>query len=171
MNTNQVITLSAGLFLCIALIVLAVPKPAYSGIPFSLGCCISENGTSECLGCGEQGENCAIPQLTCLEELGGTFFEGESFCSVGLPGANCFNSGETPGCCINGPGSCEDGVVVSSCGGDQWFISEDCSDIPQCEVTTADVPALSQWGIIAIAAILGVVGFIVIRRRTATAGS
>jgi len=31
------------------------------------------------------------------------------------------------------------------------------------------VPTLSQWGLIAMAGILGIVGFMVIRRRTATA--
>jgi len=33
----------------------------------------------------------------------------------------------------------------------------------------ADVPTLSEWGLIAMASILGIVGFMVMRRRKATA--
>jgi len=34
---------------------------------------------------------------------------------------------------------------------------------------TTDVPTLSEWGLIAMTGILGIVGFMVIRRRKATA--
>ncbi len=33
----------------------------------------------------------------------------------------------------------------------------------------SDVPTLSQWGLIAMAGVLGIIGFIVMRRRKATA--
>ena len=41
----------------------------------------------------------------------------------------------------------------------------DCGVAPQ----VAQVPTLSEWGLIAMAGILGIVGFMVIRRRKATA--
>jgi len=36
-------------------------------------------------------------------------------------------------------------------------------------IIITDVPTLSKWGLIALAGILGIVGFMVIRRRRATA--
>lgn len=169
MKISKAITLSVGLFLFFALLVLAVPKPAYSGVPFSLGCCVSDGPEAECLGCGELG-NCAITQQTCLVDLEGGFFQGGSACiQEGDEPPGCFITGPSQGCCVDISGSCEDGVEVSSCGGDQWFIGNRCSDIPQCRPPTPEIPALSQWGIIALAAILGVVGFIVIRRKRVTA--
>ncbi len=39
-----------------------------------------------------------------------------------------------------------------------------------CEaISVANVPTLSEWGLIAMASILGIVGFMVIRRRKVTA--
>ncbi len=167
MKTNRSISLSVGFFLVFALALLIIPKESHSGMAFSLGCCIADN---ECLGCGELGEDCAVTQGTCLLDLGGTFFEGSSFCSEGLPGANCFAAGGTPGCCITGPGLCQDDVIISSCGGDQWFLDTACSEVSVCsESPNRNIPTLSKWGLISIALILGIAGFIVIRRRQATA--
>jgi len=39
----------------------------------------------------------------------------------------------------------------------------------QCVRATTNVPTLSEWGLIAMAGVLGVVGFMVIRRKRATA--
>ncbi|GJM14979.1 MAG: hypothetical protein DHS20C13_03060 [Thermodesulfobacteriota bacterium] len=39
----------------------------------------------------------------------------------------------------------------------------------QCGAFTSQVPTLSEWGLIAMAAVLGVVGFMVMRRKRATA--
>ena len=41
-------------------------------------------------------------------------------------------------------------------------------DAVSCVVITG-IPTLSEWGLIAMAAILGIVGFMVIRRRKAAA--
>jgi|GEM_PF-1772972 len=172
MKAKKFITLSAVLFLFFTLLVLTVPNTAYSGAPFSLGCCISEGPSPDCLGCGDL-ENCAIPQRTCLLDEGGGFFEGGSFCVPRDDGpdpsdARCLVGGDSLGCCVSDSGSCEDGVEVSSCGGDLWFIGNQCSEVPQC-IQKASVPALSHWGIIVVAAIIGIVGFIVIRRKKVTA--
>lgn len=151
------------------LISISLTGKALAGMDFNLGCCVSENGTSQCVGCGEFGENCAVPQDDCLLELGGTFFQGGSFCSEGLPGAECFTGGDSFGCCVIEPGSCEDAVVVSSCGGELWLVQTSCENVPQCTSPAAEVPAISKWGIVAVAAVLGIMGFIVIRKRKAVA--
>jgi hypothetical protein len=55
--------------------------------------------------------------------------------------------------------------------GEIWVPSDDgsCSDVPQCEPPPppppSAVPTLSQWGLIAMAGILGIVGFIMVIRR------
>ncbi|MGB2692659.1 MAG: IPTL-CTERM sorting domain-containing protein [Thermodesulfobacteriota bacterium] len=38
-----------------------------------------------------------------------------------------------------------------------------------CEPAVTDVPTLSEWGLVAMAGVLGLVGFMVIRRKKATA--
>ncbi len=48
--------------------------------------------------------------------------------------------------------------------------AEDCDSTGQCVPRPAMVPTLSEWGLLAMAGILGIVGFImVIRRRKVTA--
>lgn len=54
---------------------------------------------------------------------------------------------------------------------DGFFPGETCNEqAGVCSGFTRDVPTLSEWGLIAMAGVLGVVGFIVMRRRTASAG-
>jgi hypothetical protein len=61
------------------------------------------------------------------------------------------------------PGSCEfveDGICVPD--GD--------SDIfGSCVLPVTPIPTISEWGLIAMAGILGIVGFMVMRRRKVTA--
>jgi hypothetical protein len=45
----------------------------------------------------------------------------------------------------------------------------DRCDIGAVEVDPVAIPTLSQWGLIAMAGVLGLVGFMVIRRRKVTA--
>lgn len=169
MRKRNFILLYGVLFLTLGLFVFLNPEKAYSGIPFSLGCCLQQNGTSSCLGCGEFGERCAVPQQQCLDDLNGDFFQGGSFCTEGTPGeARCLIGGPSEGCCVFEDGDCSDNVTVSSCGGDLWYIGSPCSEILQC-TQRETVPTMSTWGIIAMAGILGIVGFIVIRKRMASA--
>jgi len=44
-----------------------------------------------------------------------------------------------------------------------------CTPPPPPPIITTPIPTLSEWGLIAIAGILGIVGFMVIRRRKVTA--
>ena len=154
-------------FLTLGALTLSAPKKAYSGIPFSLGCCLEVNGTSNCLGCGEFGEDCAVPQRMCLADLNGDNFVGGGYCNDGPSGAICVEGGSTPGCCVLENGLCDDGTTVSSCGGDLWFAGAECSEVLQC-TQRETVPAMSKWGVVAMAGILGIVGFIVIRKRMAS---
>lgn len=75
-------------------------------------------------------------------------------------------------CCINQTGC----IVV---GGDPvlcfegTFVPEGmCTQVGeggQCVAAPTDVPTLSEWGLIAMAGVLGVVGFMVIKRKRAAA--
>ncbi len=49
---------------------------------------------------------------------------------------------------------------------DDFRTGESCVvETGRCERPAADVPTLSEWGLIAMAGILGIVGFMIIRRR------
>ena len=57
-----------------------------------------------------------------------------------------------------------------------WFVPEDFSGPAFCqldnvsvEVIPVNVPTLSEWGLFSMAALLGIVGFMIIRRRKVTA--
>jgi len=75
-------------------------------------------------------------------------------------------------CCIFGKNNCEF-ISQQECeeeGGK--FTEEDvaCSEVKICNIVFTPIPTLNQWGLIAMAAILGIIGFImVLRRRKATA--
>jgi len=74
-------------------------------------------------------------------------------------------------CCQN-VGSCIDGsggeVFVCS---QPPLMGEFCNEATGlCEPrTSVDVPTLSEWGLVAMAGILGIVGYLVIRRRRSIA--
>ena len=88
-----------------------------------------------------------------------------------LPGGTCFG-GETAQdqCDGNIPGPCE----LGNC---EFFGNSICVADPEmgnnfgsCVVRTTNVPTLSEWGLVAMAGILGILGFImVIRRKKAAA--
>ena len=53
---------------------------------------------------------------------------------------------------------------------DGFFPGEECNEETGfCSGFIKDVPTLSEWGLIAMAGVLGVVGFMVMRRRKVTA--
>jgi len=58
-----------------------------------------------------------------------------------------------------------EGGSISVTGGPPYT----CGDVDCGPVTTTPIPTLSEWGLIAMAGILGIVGFMVIRRRKVTA--
>jgi len=53
---------------------------------------------------------------------------------------------------------------------DGFFEGETCNEeTGYCIDPITDVPTLSEWGLITMAGVLGIIGFMVIRRRKATA--
>lgn len=46
-----------------------------------------------------------------------------------------------------------------------FFDNQECTDSGVCTVPERAVPTMSEWGMIATAGVLGIIGFIAIRRR------
>lgn len=80
------------------------------------------------------------------------------------------NESETEFSCISSPGRCPLSVELEFVG---FFEESSCNrDTGLCDAfrpEPAQVPTLSEWGLIATAGVLGIVSFMVIRRRKATA--
>ena len=74
--------------------------------------------------------------------------------------------------CCQLSGSCTDGSkgVVLFCSVEP-LMGEFCNEATGlCELrTSVDIPTLSEWGLVVMAGILGIVGYLVIRRRKVTA--
>jgi hypothetical protein len=110
-----------------------------------------------------EGDNCRdTTNVVCAAE-NGAFFEGgmcmlEEFCE--LP---------PEGCCVIEPGVCEittEGACAAEDGdyqGDGSF----CEGNPECEVPIipTNVPTIGQWGMIAMAGLLGIFSLFIIMRR------
>jgi len=151
-------------FLIIGFFFLALPEKGYSGIR-PLGCC--EDIADNCIGCGSL--ECAIQFSEC---------EGIPVSGGFSPGEACFDNDKcsTPkegdfGCCVISAGSCNENQEFEDCDGVgiAWFFDANCSEVPECAPIVTDVPTLNEWGLIAMVGILGIVGFMVMRRRKVTA--
>lgn len=155
-------------FLLLGFLFLALPQNSHSGFNLGpLGCCVDNNNV--CLGCGPS-ENCAISQAQCDGVLGGNFSQGEICFETML--SSCADPGGDTGCCILARGNCEGGIDIAECtsqNGTGWIIAQSCSELVQCEDLPKSVPSLSQWGLLAVAAALGVVGLFGVLRRRASA--
>ena len=154
-------------FLIIGFFFLAFPEKGYSGIPF--GCCKTpDNGTSSCIGC-ESG--CATSQDFCNSQ-NGDFTDSFEIC-IDEGGALCDPTNpQLPGCCIMESGDCMEDIEFQTCFDDREFMGEiwfdsTCAGVPQC--APAPIPTFNQWGLIVLAGILGIVGFMVIRRKKVSA--
>ena len=96
---------------------------------------------------------------------GGTCDESSPIFCVAPPG----------GCCIFAKNDCEfnSGLSCEMEGGKFTDPGVQCSEVPQCApLPPTNVPTLSGWGLLSLAVvlgILGIVGFMVIRRRKVTA--
>ena len=98
--------------------------------------------------------------------LAGSVFGGPPCCESVIPeqGTIC-NGGEAavPYCnsdiCLQNPGACElfeDRICVPDNGSDTFG---------SCQELQTNIPTLGEWGLIALVAVLGAAGYIVLRRR------
>lgn len=137
-----------------------------AGIDSTLGCC--NRALFDCIGCGDL--DCAISRAEC-EIIGGEDFDSGLIC---FDGQTC-ETGLGPGCCVIEGDGCQDDTSFDACdttlGGNAWFRAELCRDVPGCEepIEPRNVPTLSGLALIALAGVLGFIGFMVIRRRKASA--
>jgi len=163
MIKNTTLTLFA--FLVFSFLLFALPQISVASVP--QGCCIND-ATNSCFGC--IGGGCATQEEFCGDN-GGTV-AGEGICFEGGAGAFCGNTISELGCCVIEPGDCVQDVDSRDCFDNEhgifWHPANGCSQVQQC-LPQRDVPTLSEWGLIAMAGILGIAGLIVIRRRKVTA--
>lgn len=143
-------------------------EKANAGFGIPPVCCINPD-TNTCVGC-ESG--CSTLPDYCNENGGMSADEFAICVDGGLGSATCAaSSPDATGCCVLEDG-CRDNLDEEDClsnsSGQVWLIEQSCAAQPACE---RNVPALSQWGLIAMAGLLGIIGFIVIRRRQLTINS
>ena len=127
------------------------------------GCCVL--GDNNCLNNQTEADCTAV---------GGIDFEVDIACSA-VPQCDIPPLGE--GCCVLGVNDCINDQTADECNeaGGAIEIGVSCSAAPTCNNVmplppSFNVPTISQWGLIAMAGILGIVGFImVIRRRKVAA--
>jgi len=81
-----------------------------------------------------------------------------------------------PGCCISIEGGCVNfgGDLPVACFADSIVEDGVCTmegegGICTAQVAVSPIPTISEWALIVTAGLLGIVGFILIRRRKATA--
>jgi hypothetical protein len=164
-------TLLIPIFLVSVFFFVTLPEKSYSGFSTDLGCCLDIN--QNCLGCGSL--ECAISGPECAA-IGGDNHVRRSEC---LSDNQCREvNPEALGCCVISQGTCIDeeafrqcspGFIDSDGEGIAWFQGVDCSEVPQCDPITRDVPTLSKLGLVALAVVIGITGYMIIRRRKVTA--
>lgn len=101
-----------------------------------------------------------------------------SFIFAALPQTASAQPVPFEGCCqfINSCETLSQDACIANPESMEFFINEECSpNSNRCpsfvgeEHEISNVPTLSQWGLIAMAGAIGIIGFIVMRRRTASA--
>ena len=172
-KTVIVLFITIGLFLAFPV----QSSEAGGGGGVMIGCCstMQDNGglqPGSCLGCPD-GLECGVSEVICDSE-GGFFNSGESCEDIG-PNFQCSDPGEALGCCVIPTfQNCRNSRTLRLCQtvdrGDLWVAGAPCDILEECEFEpVSSVPTLNQWGLIALAGILGIVGFIMAIRRNATA--
>jgi len=97
----------------------------------------------------------AVPQISDAQEI--------------EPGCCQYGLGEGENSCVETIGLCNKPIPPLTFDG--FFPGESCDEVSGLcsSFVINEVPTLSEWGLIATAGILGIAGFLVIRRRKATA--
>ena len=163
MNRVKSISLFATALLISGFIIFTFAEKSYSGVA-ALGCCLI--APDVCTGCGDL--ECALNRDMCAQAGG----DGD------VPGSICVDgtceSAQGTGCCVVDEEECQEDIGIETCDrtfeGQAWFRGVSCNEVSLCgqQPSVSNVPSLSQWGLIAMAVILGIVGFYVIRRKKAT---
>jgi len=169
MESKKSISIFVSALLIVGILFIALPEEGNSSVLH--GCCIVD---SECVGCDEG--TCAASESFC-EEQGSAVADGAC---VNQPGGDFCDFDTTwddfEGCCVIDTNNCSDETSWRNCVGDSepilngqvWLPETSCRLVPQCAVS--NVPTISQWGLIATAGILGIIGLImVIRKRNVSA--
>ena len=145
--------------------ILALPEKGYSGVN-PLGCCVDNN---LCVGCEI---DCSTSKSFCTSKDGA--FEEGGVCVNPGGGEICGGFlGNPMGCCVTEQGNCIDDQTFNQCNiaeGEIWLSERSCFEVPECAApaVVSAVPTLTQWSLIAVAVVLGVISFIVIRRKKAS---
>ena len=153
-------------FLVLCFILISAPE--YSHAQGDFGCCRTVDAPNipagECVGC--EGEDCIVSGAYCTS-VGG-FIRGGS-CNSQPEGAVCDALIFNAGCCAIAPGQCLEDTEFDDCifveEGILLAPDESCSVISLCQPPPRNVPSLSQWGLVALAGVLGVFALIVITRK------
>ena len=118
---------------------------------------------------------CQVEEAMCIETTNADCLNSPFF-----PRGTCEGEGDTfcesppVGCCVIEQGVCEV-ITEPSCDdqeGDYQGDGTDCAGNPMCEepVVVNNVPTLGQWGLIAVAGLLGIYSLIVMRRKNYNLG-
>lgn len=74
------------------------------------------------------------------------------------------------GCCLGSDGGCSEGVSYDACfaGGGQFWTEGECAVTSFC--ARSNIPTMSEWGLMATALLLAIVGagYITLRRKKAS---
>lgn len=159
------ITFAISALIMFSFLLVALPQTSISSVP--QGCCINPVSDT-CFGC--IGGGCATQEEYCIDNGGNPAAEG--ICFDGLAGASCQGTEFETGCCVVEPGDCLEDEGSRSCfdgeHGIFWHPGQACEEVAQCSAPR-DIPTLSEWGLIAMAGVLGIIGFMVMRRRKVSA--
>jgi len=157
-------------FLVVSFLLLALPEKGISSI--LEGCCIKDN---LCVGCVS---GCATTKDFCTKKGGDD--PVKNICINDGGGAVCNDSLNIDGngCCVIGPHDCEGDLGWRECLGDPsggvgkiWNLGVSCSEVQICNIVISPIPTLNQWGLIAMAGLLGLFSlFIIIRRHRYNVG-
>ena len=170
-NSNVSIYTITLFALGLVFLVISANEVSAIGPVIEPGCCKTQEVGGQCIGCPE-GDACFASSIYCEGE-DGVFSSGGACIDEG-EGAFCGKVETTDGCCVIEPGRCVDDTDIESCflgtpGGPEIFASgASCFDIPRC-TPTRNVPTLSNWALIATAAVLVLVGIWGITRKKAQA--
>ena len=163
-------TLVLTTFLLVGLVFQLLNTNVAFGVGPVLGCCTTDGIGSQCVGCPE-GEPCTSTSDYC-DSQDGLFLKGA--CRDMGEGAQCVAVAEQEGCCVLENGACEnlgasDGCFIREGSPGEIFVGGvSCSLVPQC-TPTRNIPTMSNWGLVALAAVIILVGVWGITRKKAQA--